>query len=313
MQKSIVFSLAICLGLAGCQVFEKSETWNQAVKVQPGESKRDPDPSRAYAAKLHEVFAGLGIEHKVVVYQYRYTTRRREEAVGTHTAVVYRDNSNPRYPWWLKDDRSVEPFWLPNGHLGKQISFYLQRDATVIEEKEYPARGGSGKASVAAEHRAPASRIARPSQSPAAVARIAPAAARKPAPTKRIAQVPPATKPAAKKFPAGPTAPKEPTARTAITRIKPVASPSAPGQFSAPPPPTLKTETALPDPVASGGNAAWSPPGTLDEKEQAGLTAPVDPELETRFRAKHGTDYNRFSPVDRRKMRQLQQGVASAE
>src|SRR5687767_8741754 len=115
MQKPLVLSIAACLGFAGCHVFQKSEKWELATRVRPGETKRDADPSDAYANKLHAALASHGVEHKVVVYQYRYTTRLREEAVGTRTAVIYRDDTKPSHPWWLKDDRLNTPVWLPNG------------------------------------------------------------------------------------------------------------------------------------------------------------------------------------------------------
>lgn len=146
MQKPLALSIAVCLGFTGCQVFERSEAWEQAVRTRPAETWRDPDPSRAYAAKLHRVLADRGIEHKVVTYQFRYTTRLREEAVGTRTAVIYRDTRPSKFPWWLKDDRRHLPFWLPNGSLDRQVSFYIRRPAEIIEEKSYPAGGSSGKA-----------------------------------------------------------------------------------------------------------------------------------------------------------------------
>ena len=61
--------------------------------MRPGEATLDPDPSYAYAAKLHEALSARGVEHKVVVYQYHYTTRQNEEALGTRTAVIYCDDS----------------------------------------------------------------------------------------------------------------------------------------------------------------------------------------------------------------------------
>lgn len=146
MQKPLALSIAVCLGFTGCQVFERSDAWQQAVRTRPAETAHDPDPSLAYAAKLHRVLADRGVEHKVVTYQFRYTTRLREEAVGTRTAVVYRDTRPSNYPWWLKDDRQHLPVWLPNGSLGQQVSFYIRRRAEIIDEKNYPAGGASGKA-----------------------------------------------------------------------------------------------------------------------------------------------------------------------
>src|SRR5947209_6154055 len=149
MQKPLALSIAVCLSLSGCQLFEKSRTWETVMSVRPGECIREADPSSAYAEKLHRVLLEQGIEHIVVTYQYHYHTHQYEEALGTRTAVVYRDEADARYPWWLKDDRLENPFWLPNGNLDKQLSFYARRPAQVIEEKIYPARAGSAKAVVA--------------------------------------------------------------------------------------------------------------------------------------------------------------------
>jgi hypothetical protein len=346
MQKPLALSIIACLGLAGCHVFEKSETWDQAVRVRPGETARDPDPSNAYAAKLHAAFAERGIEHKVVVYQYRYTTRLREEAVGTRTAVIYRDNSNGGHPWWLKDDRLNKPVWLPNGELSKQVSFYLRRKAEVIEQKEYPGQAGSAKSTVAFARPAPKLRpIAKP-EPQAAVAKITPVKkaaapiARKPTPAparvtvkapvvwkpvpKSVAvkpiEKPRAAKPVPKMAAVKPVV-KKSVIKVAPAQIKPVvqpapspvvqAAPSSPIIFT-PAPRPVEPESAPPEPIASRG-ASWSAPVTLDPSEQPALTAPRDRHLEKLFRAKHGTDYNRFSPADRRKMQHLQSGVASSE
>ncbi len=326
MQKPLALSIAACLGFAGCHVFEKSATWEQTVRARPAETTRDPDPSDAYARKLHTVLADRGVEHQVVVYQYRYTTRLREEAVSTRTAVIYRDESNPRYPWWLKDDRSIKPFWLPNGSLDKQVSYYLRRKAEIIEKKEFPTSGGSGKTSLAFARPAPALRVAAEARPAAPVAKIAPP---KKAPAAPVVKTAPAkkapvplvvrqaalpkptaavTKPAPKVIAAQPvvtprTAPKTAAFKSPpVTRIAPAPSVAAP-----------KTEAASREPIAARSSTPWSPPAVLDTKEQSVLTAPRDSHLEKRFRAKHGSDYNRFSPADRRKMQQLQQSVASAE
>ncbi|TCO88467.1 hypothetical protein EV701_11769 [Chthoniobacter flavus] len=148
MQKPLALSIAVCLGLTSCQVSEKSKTWDTVVGVRPGDAYLQADPSAFYAEKLHAVLLDQGVEHCVVTYQYHYYTNHYEEAVGTRTAVVYRDNDSPGYPWWLKDDRTALPVWLPAGDLEKQISFYCRRKAEVIEAKHYPARCGSGKAVV---------------------------------------------------------------------------------------------------------------------------------------------------------------------
>lgn len=145
MQKPLALALTVCLVLTGCQ----SPTWNTVVGVRPGDAFRQADPSSFYAEKLHAVLLEQGIEHYVVTYQYHYYTNHYEEALSTRTAVVYCDNANTHYPWWLMDDRTATPFWLPEGDLEKQISFYCRRKAEVIEKKHYPAHAGSGKAVVA--------------------------------------------------------------------------------------------------------------------------------------------------------------------
>ena len=309
MQKPLALTIAACLGLTGCHVFEKSETWSQVVSVRPGEAAFDPDPSHAYAAKLHAALAARGVEHKVVVYQYHYTTRLNEEALGTRTAVVYRDDTDASYPWWLKDERVNNPFWLPNGDLNKQISFYIRRNAEVIETKDYPARGGSGKMAVALAQAAPAPRtVARP-QPQEPVTRItpfkkapAPVVAPKSVPTTELVKAP-------AKAPAASVAKvtEESAPKATVTHIKPPASSLASHRTTAP-------ETA-PAPIASKGNGSvlWAPPSVLDSREQSALTAPRDEHLEKLFRAKHGSEYNRFSPIDRRKMQQLQHEIASRD
>jgi hypothetical protein len=144
MPKLFPLSVALCLSLTGCQVFEKSKTWDTVVSVRPGDSFRQADPSAYYAEKLHQVLLKEGVEHCVVTYQYHYYTHHYEEAVGKRTAIVYRAETDGRHPWWLKDDQTATPFWLPDSDLDAQISFYCRRKAEVLEKKHYPAHS-SGK------------------------------------------------------------------------------------------------------------------------------------------------------------------------
>jgi hypothetical protein len=94
---------------------------------------------------MHRVLSDDAVEHKLVTYQYRYTTRLREEAIGTRTAVIYRDNHSPNYPWWLVDERTRKPVWLPNGDVQKQVQFYAQHHTEIVDVKEFPTGAGSGK------------------------------------------------------------------------------------------------------------------------------------------------------------------------
>ena len=106
MQKSFPLSLAVCLILAGCS--NPSSPWStvRAVRVDTRDSS---DPSATYAEHLSDTLKAAKVEHKIVTYEYRYRTALREEAVGTRTAVIYRDDSDPRNPWWLMDERVSKP------------------------------------------------------------------------------------------------------------------------------------------------------------------------------------------------------------
>lgn len=141
MHKSLVFAVAACLALAGCQVFKRSETWATVTKVRGTYNPSDPDPSRTYATRLHRVLQENAIEHKLVTYQFRYTTRLRETAVGTRSAVIYKDASTPSHPWWLMDERLAKPIWLPNEALEKQLAFYLRNPTELVEQSQFPGEG----------------------------------------------------------------------------------------------------------------------------------------------------------------------------
>jgi hypothetical protein len=143
MQKSlpISFSLAVCLTLTGCTAFKKSQTWEKVTETRGQRPEGGADPSNAYAKKLHTVLTANKVEHKLVTYQYRYKTRLREEAVGTRTAVLYKDETNPSNPWWLMDERLGKPLWLPNEEVDRQVAFYLRRKADVVEQKAFSGGG----------------------------------------------------------------------------------------------------------------------------------------------------------------------------
>src|SRR6187455_1897076 len=106
MQKTNLLSLAACLTLAGCS--QPSSPWNTVRSVRV-DTRDSDDPSAAYAEHLSGVLKSANVEHKVVTYEYRYRTVLREEAIGTRTAVLYRDDRNPNNPWWLTDERLYKP------------------------------------------------------------------------------------------------------------------------------------------------------------------------------------------------------------
>lgn len=137
--------------MAGCGAFHRSPTWATVAysHLRPGGGG---DPSEDYAQQLSGLLKSARIEHKVVSYEFRYRTRLREEAVGTRTAVIYRDNSHPSHPWWLMDDRLRTPFWLPGDDVNYQLSFYLRRPATAVSVNGQNLDGdGKGTLSTASE------------------------------------------------------------------------------------------------------------------------------------------------------------------
>jgi hypothetical protein len=143
MLKLLLIPSLLVVTLCGCQVFRRSETWAKVTDVRV-DTRGSHDPSSAYADELHRTLANDRVEHKVVTYQYRYTTRLREEAVATRTAVIYKDQNTPGYPWWLMDDRTGKPVWLPNGDVQKQVQFYLRGRAEVVELREFATDGSTG-------------------------------------------------------------------------------------------------------------------------------------------------------------------------
>ena len=131
MSKPITLSLIACFAFTGCSLFQKSPTWDRVVRTRVS-LPRDGDASRIYAEGLHHELKAAGVEHKVVKYQYRFRSRLREDAIAESTAVIYRDDSNATYPWWIKDERSGRPTWLPNASVQQQIRFYVGRDVEIV-------------------------------------------------------------------------------------------------------------------------------------------------------------------------------------
>ena len=205
MTKPTSLVLAVCLTLAACEGSKQKTTWQKVTETKPDKVAATTDAGEAYTAKLHKLLTAQKVEHKVVTYQYRYQTRMRDEAVGTHTAILYKDNSDPQNPWWLKDERLGKPLWLPGQDVNKQVAFYLRRDAQVTEQKEFAGGETPAAETMVAKHTAPVvpaderavTLIARTKKAPVretAVAQAAPPAPHpEPAPFIRPARFAPAT------------------------------------------------------------------------------------------------------------------------
>ncbi len=132
-------------------MFKKSDVWDTVIRNRPNLAGA-ADPSMAYAAHLHRVLTAKGVEHRVVTYQFQYTTLLREEAIGERTVVIYRDNSKSSTPWWITDDRLSRPVWLPNGTVEKQLNFVCRTRASVIKLRDFPG-SHDGKTVAAPERR----------------------------------------------------------------------------------------------------------------------------------------------------------------
>jgi hypothetical protein len=179
-QKSLTIALAAGLAFTGCQGSKQKSTWQKVTETRPDKLVAGEDASQAYIEKLQKVLAEDKVEHKVVTYQYRYETRLRDEAVGTGVAVIYKDNSDPANPWWLMNDRLRKPVWLPGQDVDKQVTFYLQRTAQVIDQQYYPD-GQLAPRSMIAKNGKPAAPQAVPTATLVAKAKPAPAPAVAPA------------------------------------------------------------------------------------------------------------------------------------
>ena len=152
MKNSCSLTLAACLALAACTGSKQKTTWQKVRETKPDKVAATTDPAEAYLNKLHKVLAADKVEHKVVTYQYRYQTRMRDEAVGTQTAVLYKDNSDPRNPWWLVNTRTGKPVWLPGEDVNKQVAFYMRRKAEVVAQQSFGGGEPGGAATMVAKH-----------------------------------------------------------------------------------------------------------------------------------------------------------------
>ena len=157
MSKSIALSIAACLAFTGCQIFHKSPTWKKVVSTRVA-LPADGDSSTIYADGLHRELKASRIEHKVVTYQYRYRSPLRDDATAERTAVIYHDETNPKYPWWIKDESSGRPTWLPNGSVEQQLRFYVGRDVEVTSPDRL---SGDGKGIAGSDREPVLRRIAR--------------------------------------------------------------------------------------------------------------------------------------------------------
>jgi len=139
MHKLIAFAAGIAAFLTGCQSPQTTQTWRTVKAVRhaaPAVENRDS----AYARELHKTLQHAGVEHKIVAFTFKYTTRYNLDRDGSGTAVIYRDSATPSHPWWLMDERLFSPVWLPDESIERQVGFYLVRPANVVNVEEFPCK-----------------------------------------------------------------------------------------------------------------------------------------------------------------------------
>jgi hypothetical protein len=143
MLKPLFLALTVCLGISGCTT---SQTWEKVTRTRPDSNDGSPESSAAYATKLHRVLKDSSVDHKVVAYQYHYTTGFFGEDIDeSHTAVIYKDDTNPNNPWWLMEEQLAKPVWVPGDHPESQVAFFTHHQVQVVNEKDFPGGRGDGK------------------------------------------------------------------------------------------------------------------------------------------------------------------------
>ncbi len=133
--------LALIIGsalLAAACYSAKTDTWQKVIST-PHATGDAKDKSRAYAAGLHSTLLRAGIAHKVVVFQFQYSSKFTLKGSVERTAIIYKDTAEPKNPYWIMDDHLTCPVWLPNESVERQISFYVRRPTTVVSVTDFPA------------------------------------------------------------------------------------------------------------------------------------------------------------------------------
>ena len=142
MHKIFPPALALGLALTSCSVFKRSRTW-ETVIATPQDAAPTEEPSKAYAVKVHRALAARNVEHKVVTYRFHYINRLNEEAIGSRSSVIYRDDTDAANPWWIADGHTGRPVWLPNGSEDTQVSYFLRRRAEIVALRPFPGGDAS--------------------------------------------------------------------------------------------------------------------------------------------------------------------------
>lgn len=126
---------AVLLLFTGCGAFKASPAWAAATSLKvPG--KGDYDQSGAYARAVSAELSRQGIENKVVTFRYSVIDGANAEKVITRSSVIYKDDTQPGYPWWLIDNLIRLPVWLPNGSVAEQVHFVTRYQPEILATDE---------------------------------------------------------------------------------------------------------------------------------------------------------------------------------
>ena len=167
MKTTFALASGIALLLVGCHA-TKSDVWQKVIST-PHSTGDAEGKSRAYAAELHTTLLRAGIAHKVVTFQFRYSSKYTISGSAERTAIIYSDPAETKHPYWVMDDHLTSPVWLPEESVERQVSFYLRRPATIVSVSDFPAN--DGKSVVPVE---------KPTHRKTALSRIQPAAPAQP-------------------------------------------------------------------------------------------------------------------------------------
>src|SRR5437588_7938421 len=100
---ALFLGTVIVLVLCGCQTVKQSKGWKTVANARiPG--RGDPAQSEAYAQQLHQLLTENGIESKIVTFTLSGSSDPslgQSSPVQVRSAVVYRNDESPKYPWWL--------------------------------------------------------------------------------------------------------------------------------------------------------------------------------------------------------------------
>jgi hypothetical protein len=144
MKASLSLLLAAALAVSGCSAFQRSPVWESVVNSRAQYTGAEAtDAKDGYLNHLHQILRAAGVAHKLVTYEFTFHDPYREVGVQTASAILYRDETTPRNPWWIMDEYHHVPVWLPNWDVRGQLEFFTQRPVQVISVKDY---AGSGEA-----------------------------------------------------------------------------------------------------------------------------------------------------------------------